>query len=111
VIEKLVVYPDAMRRNLDRLGGLVHSQQILLALTQAGMSREKAYALVQRHALETWKKGGSFQKRLQADREVAKRLGPARLSALFDLRRHLRHVDAIFARVLGPKAKHGRRRA
>ncbi len=111
VIEKLVVYPDAMRRNLDRLGGLVHSQQVLLALTQAGMSREKAYALVQRHALDTWKKGGSFQKRLAADREIAKHLGPAKLAALFDLRRHFRHVDAIFARVLGPAAKRGRKRS
>ncbi len=109
VIEKLVVYPDAMRRNLDRLGGLVHSQQVLLALTQAGLSREKAYALVQRHALATWKKGGSFQKRLAADREVAKRLGGPKLAALFDLRQHLRHVDAIFARVLGRTAKRGRK--
>ena len=108
VIEKLVVYPDAMRRNLDRLGGLVHSQQVLLALTQAGLSREKAYALVQRHALATWKKGGSFQKRLAADREVAKRLGGPKLAALFDLRQHFRHVDTIFARVLGSKTKRSR---
>ncbi len=110
VIEKLVVYPDAMRRNLDRLGGLVHSQQVLLALTQAGVSREKAYALVQRHALETWKKGGSFQERLRAEPEVAKRLGRAKLAALFDVRRHLRHVETIFARVLGAKAKRGRKK-
>ena len=110
VIEKLVVYPEAMRRNLDRLGGLVHSQQILLALTQAGMSLEKAYVLVQRHALATWAKGGSFQKRLESDRDIAKRLGKAEIAALFDLRRHLRHVDAIFARVLGRKARRGRSR-
>ncbi|MBM3732342.1 MAG: adenylosuccinate lyase [Acidimicrobiia bacterium] len=111
VIEKLVIYPDAMRRNLDRLGGLVHSQQVLLALTQAGVSREKAYALVQRHALETWKKGGSFQKRLQAEPEVAKRLGRAKLAALFDVRRHLRHVDTIFARVLGTKIARDRKKS
>ena len=108
VIAKLVVYPDAMRRNLDRLGGLVHSQQILLALTQEGMSREKAYASLQRHALATWKKGGSFLARLQSDREVGARLGKAKLAALFDLRHHTRHVDAIFARVLGARKQNPR---
>ncbi|MCC7017337.1 MAG: adenylosuccinate lyase [Rhodospirillales bacterium] len=108
VIAKLMVYPEAMRRNLDRLGGLVFSQEILLALTQAGMSREKAYAAAQRHALATWTKGGSFRARLEGDREIAKRLGRARLAALFDLRRHTRHVDAIFARVLGAPSRRGR---
>ena len=113
VIAKLVVYPAAMRRNLDRLGGLVFSQQVLLALTQAGMSREKAYAAVQRHALATWTKGGSFLARLQSDREIAKRIEGPKLAALFDLRRHTRHVDMIFARVLGApdkKKKSGRKR-
>ncbi|OHC82233.1 MAG: adenylosuccinate lyase [Rhodospirillales bacterium RIFCSPLOWO2_12_FULL_67_15] len=116
VIAKLVVYPAAMRRNLERLGGLVFSQQVLLALTSAGMSREKAYAAVQRHALATWTKGGSFLARLEADREIAKRIEGPKLAALFDLRRHIRHVDAIFARVLGqqaqrgPKKKSGRKR-
>ncbi|MSP79877.1 MAG: adenylosuccinate lyase [Rhodospirillales bacterium] len=105
VIAKLVVYPAAMRRNLERLGGLVFSQQVLLALTSAGMSREKAYAAVQRHARATWAKGGSFLARLKADREIARRIEGPKFAALFDLRRHTRHVDAIFERVLGPAGK------
>ena len=113
IIAKLVVYPAAMRRNLERLGGLVFSQQVLLALTGAGMSREKAYASVQRHALATWEKGGSFLARLKADREIARRIEGPKLAALFDISRHTRHVDAIFARVLGQpdkKKKSGRKR-
>ncbi len=101
VVEKLVVYPEAMRRNLDRLGGLVHSQRVLLALTQAGMSREEAYRAVQRSAMRVWEAGGDFQALLAADPEVSARLAPAALSALFDLGHHTRHVDTIFRRVFG----------
>jgi adenylosuccinate lyase len=101
VVDKLVVYPEAMRRNLDRLGGLVHSQRVLLALTQKGVSREDAYALVQRNAMPVWRGEGDFVSLLKADKDVAKALSPAELEALFDLDYHLEHVDAIFARVFG----------
>ncbi len=105
VIEKLAVYPDRMRRNLDALGGLVFSQRVLLALTQAGMSREAAYAAVQRNAMRVWDKGGDFLALLKADREIARHVPAKRLAALFDLRYHTKNVDAIFARVFGPAAK------
>ena len=101
VIGKLVVYPATMRKNLDRLGGLIHSQRVLLALTQAGVSREDAYALVQRNAMPVWRGEGDFLALLKADREVAAALPPQRLEELFDLGYHLKHVDAIFARVFG----------
>jgi adenylosuccinate lyase len=94
-----------MQRNLDALGGLHNSQRVLLALTQAGVSREDAYAIVQRHAMGVWQdlnKGGpDFLARLKADPEVTQVLKPAELEALFDLEYHLAHVDAIFARVFG----------
>ncbi|HEX9836030.1 MAG TPA: adenylosuccinate lyase [Alphaproteobacteria bacterium] len=105
VIERLVVYPENMRKNLDALGGLVHSQRVLLALTQAGMIREDAYATVQKHAMKAWQEGGSFEKLLAADKSVAKLLDKAALSALFDLAYHLKHVDVIFARVLGTESR------
>jgi adenylosuccinate lyase len=101
VIDKLVVYPEAMARNLDRLHGLIHSQRVLLALTQKGMSREAAYAAVQRNAMQSWQTGADFQALLAADPEVAARLSAAELAAQFDLGWHLRHVDTIFARVFG----------
>ena len=101
VVEKLVVYPEAMKRNLDRLGGLVHSQRVLLALTQAGMSREDAYRAVQRNAMRIWEGGGDFQALLAADTEVARYLKPDALAALFDLGYHTKHVDTIFKRVFG----------
>jgi adenylosuccinate lyase len=101
VVDKLVVYPEAMRRNLDRLGGLVHSQRVLLALTQKGVSREDAYALVQHNAMPVWRGEGDFLSLLKADKDVAKALSPAELEALFDLDYHLEHVDTIFARVFG----------
>src|ERR1700749_1168436 len=85
VIEKLVVYPANMKKNLDRLGGLIHSQRVLLALTQKGVSREDAYALVQRNAMPVWRGEGEFLKLLQADKEVAKVLSAQELEALFDL--------------------------
>jgi adenylosuccinate lyase len=101
VIDKLVVYPENMQRNLDKLGGLVHSQRVLLALTQKGMSREDAYAAVQRNAMPVWRGEGQFLPLLKADKEVAAHLSPAELESLFDLGYHTKHVDTIFARVFG----------
>ncbi|MBL27669.1 MAG: adenylosuccinate lyase [Rhodospirillaceae bacterium] len=101
MLDKLLVYPDRMMANLNALGGLVFSQQVLLALAQAGMSREDAYAAVQRNAMEVWKEGGSFRERLEADPAVTRHLDSAALDSLFDIGRQLRHVDTIFARVFG----------
>jgi len=101
VIEKLVVYPQNMQKNLDRLGGLVHSQRVLLALTQKGVSREDAYRLVQRNAMPVWRGEGDFLTLLKADAEVAARLTPAELEELFDLGYHFKHVNTIFHRVFG----------
>jgi adenylosuccinate lyase len=101
VIEKLLVYPQNMRRNMDKLGGLHNSQRVLLALTQAGASREDAYTLVQRNAMKTWEHGKDFLAELKADREVTARLKPAELEAMFDDAYHLKHVDTIFRRVFG----------
>jgi adenylosuccinate lyase len=102
IIDKLVVHPENMARNLDRLGGLIHSQRVMLALTRKGVSREDAYSIVQRHAMAVWKGKGDFQALLAADPEVIKVMKPAELAALFDLGYHLKHVDTIFARVFGP---------
>lgn len=101
VVEKLVVYPDNMKKNLDRLGGLIHSQRILLALTQKGASREEAYTLVQRNAMPVWRGQGDFLTLLKVDKEVSAFLSPAELEALFDLGYHTQHVDTIFRRVFG----------
>jgi adenylosuccinate lyase len=101
LVEKLVVYPENMRRNLDRLGGLVHSQRVLLALTQKGVSREDAYTWVQRNAMAVWRGDGDFLSLLKADRDIARTLSTAELEALFDLAYHTKHVDTIFARVFG----------
>jgi adenylosuccinate lyase len=103
VIDKLVVYPERMQKNLDRMGGLVHSQRVMLALTQAGLSREDAYALVQRNAMKVWQSDGqlSLLDLLRADREVSSHLSPEQLDSLFDLGYHLKHVDTIFDRVFG----------
>jgi adenylosuccinate lyase len=103
VIDKLVVYPERMRKNLERMGGLIHSQRVMLALTQAGLSREDAYALVQRNAMKVWESDGelSLIDLLKGDAEVTQRLSEGELSALFDLDHHLKHVDAIFDRVFG----------
>jgi len=103
IIDKLVVYPDAMRRNLDKLGGLHNSQRVLLALTQAGVSREDAYRLVQRNAMQSWNEGKDFLALLKADKDVTGKLKPAELEAMFDLGYHLQHVDEIFARVFGAR--------
>ncbi|TNE57703.1 MAG: adenylosuccinate lyase [Alphaproteobacteria bacterium] len=99
VIEKLVVYPENMARNLNQLGGLVHSQRVLLALTQAGVSREDAYRLVQRNAMPVWRGEGNFLELLKADEDVI--LSDAELESLFDLSYHTKHVDTIFKRVFG----------
>ncbi|MGO9421841.1 adenylosuccinate lyase [Roseiarcus sp.] len=101
VIDKLLVYPDNMQKNLDRLGGLIHSQRVLLALTQNGLSREDAYTLVQRNAMPVWRGEGDFLALLKADKDVVKALSPAELEALFDLGYHIKHVDTIFGRVFG----------
>ncbi len=101
IIDKLVVYPDAMKTNLDKLGGLHNSQRVLLALTQAGLSREDAYGLVQRNAMKTWNEGKDFLSELKADKDVTAKLDPAALEAMFDLDFHFKNVDVIFARVFG----------
>ncbi|RVT84503.1 adenylosuccinate lyase [Rhodobacteraceae bacterium CCMM004] len=101
VIERLVVYPDRCRANLDRLGGLVMSQRVLLALTQKGVSREDAYALVQRNAMKVWEDGADFQTELLADPEVTAALSHEEIAEKFDLGYHTKHVDTIFARVFG----------
>ena len=101
VIEKLVVYPETMQKNLDRLGGLVHSQRVLIALTQKGVSREDAYRLVQRNAMPVWRGEGDFLTLLKADAEVRAALSEAELEEKFDLGYHLKHVDTIFKRVFG----------
>ena len=101
LVDKLVVYPEQMRRNLDQLGGLVDSQRVLLALTQAGMSREDAYLAVQRAAMPAWRGEGRFLDLLKADKEVSKYLKPEALERLFDEAYHTKHVDTIFRRVFG----------
>lgn len=101
VVDKLLVYPEAMRANLDRLRGLLFSQKVLLALTQAGMSREDAYQLVQRHAMAVWNGEGTFLDGLRGDAEVSRLLDPASLEALFDLGAYTVHVGTLFDRVLG----------
>jgi len=103
VIDKLLVYPERMQKNLDRMGGLVHSQRVLLALTQAGLSREDAYALVQRNAMKVWESDGrlSLLDLLKADPEVTAALPREQLEASFDLDYHFKHVDTIFRRVFG----------
>lgn len=103
VMDRLVVYPDAMKANLERLGGLPHSQRVLLALTQKGMSREEAYAVVQRNAMAVWESGGHERllDRLKQDADVTRHFGDAELEALFDLGYHTKHVETIFHRVFG----------
>jgi adenylosuccinate lyase len=107
VVERLVVYPERMQRNLDLLGGLIHSQRVMLALTQKGAAREDAYRMVQRNAMPVWnnmhhgRTGPSFLDNLKADAEVTKSLPVRELEALFDLAYHLKHVDTIFRRVFG----------
>ncbi len=99
VVEKLVIYPENMLKNMTRFNGLVMSQRVLLALTQAGVSREDAYRLVQRNAMKVWEKGADFRTELLADAEVTAALTPAEIDEKFDLGYHTKHVDTIFARV------------
>lgn len=101
LIDKLLVYPANMQKNLDRLGGLVHSQRVLLALTQKGASREDSYKLVQRNAMPVWRGEGDFLELLKKDTEVKKYLSDAEIEEQFDLGYHLKHVDTIFKRVFG----------
>jgi adenylosuccinate lyase len=101
IIDKLVVYPERMKQNLDRLGGLVHSQRVMIALTQKGVAREDAYRLVQRNAMKVWNGDGDFLSLLKADKEVRGKLTDAEIAANFDLDYHFKHVDTIFARVFG----------
>jgi adenylosuccinate lyase len=101
VVDKLLVYPASMRENLDRTRGLIHSQRVLLALTQSGVGREESYALVQRNAMRAWNGDGALLDLLKADKDVTKALPASKLETLFDLDYHLKHVDTIFKRVFG----------
>jgi adenylosuccinate lyase len=102
IIDKMIVNPERMALNLNSLGGLPDSQRFLLALSQAGMSREDAYRLVQKHAMASWNGGGKFADLLKADPEITRYLTPAAIDASFDVAYHLKHVDTIFRRVFGP---------
>ena len=99
MIERLIVYPENMKKNLDQTGGLVFSQHVLLILTQKGVSREEAYKMVQRNAMQTWEKGGSFSARLKKDKDVKKHLTVKELNEAFDLKYHLKNTDKIFKKV------------
>jgi adenylosuccinate lyase len=101
VVERLIVYPERMQANLDALGGLVDSQRFLLALTQAGMSREDAYRLVQKHAMASWRDEGRFANLLKSDPEITRFLSPEAIDASFDTAYHTKHVDTIFRRLFG----------
>jgi len=101
VIDKLVIYPDAVEKNLNQLGGLIFSQRVLLALTQAGVSREDSYRIVQRNAMRVWAGEGAFLDFLKADADVAARIDAETLEGIFDMGYHTKHVDTIFARVFG----------
>src|SRR5256886_7632670 len=101
LIDKLMVYPENMKKNLDRLGGLIHSQRVLLALTQKGASREEAYRLVQRNAMPVWRGEGDFLTLLNADPDVREHLNEAEIKANFDLGHHFKHVDTAFELVFG----------
>ena len=102
IIDRLIVYPANMQKNLDRLGGLVHSQRVMLALTQKGVAREDAYRLVQRNAMKVWNgEATDFQALLKADAEVTAKLTPKEIEEKFDLGYHLKHVDTVFRRVFG----------
>jgi adenylosuccinate lyase len=104
IIDKLVVYPANMQKNLERLGGLIHSQRVLIALTQKGVAREDAYAIVQRNAMRAWQGQGDFLSLLSADKDVRKHLSEAELKENFNLDYHFKHVDTIFERVFGKGA-------
>src|SRR3989442_10610295 len=98
IVDKLVIYPANMQKNLDRLGGLMHSQRVLIALTQKGVAREDAYRLVQRNAMKVWEEKRDFLALLKADQDVRKYLSDAELDVNFDPSYHFKHVDTIFER-------------
>jgi adenylosuccinate lyase len=101
LIDKLLVYPKNMQKNLDKLGGLIHSQRLLIALTQKGVAREDAYRLVQRNAMQVWEGDKDFLTLLKADKEVRAKLSDKEIEANFNLDHHFKHVDTIFKRVFG----------
>lgn len=101
LIENLIVYPEHMKANLQKMGGLIHSEALLLLLTKKGLSREEAYAIVQQKAMEVWEKGGDFRTLLARDEAIQRLLTPKELEHLFDVRSHLQHIDYIFRRVFG----------
>jgi len=101
IVDKLLVYPETMKRNLETLGGLPHSERVLLALVNKGLTREAAYKLVQRNAMKAWHGEGDFVQLLKADKEVTQKLGNSEIESIFDLNHHLRYVDTIFDRVFG----------
>jgi len=101
LVDKLVIYPDNMIANMNKFRGLVHSQRVLLALTQKGVSREDSYRLVQRNAMKVWEQGADFMTELLGDAEVTAALSKAEIEDKFDLGYHTKHVDTIFARVFG----------
>ncbi len=101
VIENLLVYPESMQKNLDKLGGLIFSQRVLLGLTQAGISREDAYLFVQRNAMKVWEEGADFLTALKSDKDVISKISPKELDTLFDVKYHTKNVDTIFNRVFG----------
>jgi adenylosuccinate lyase len=101
IVDKLVIYPANMKKNIERLGGLVHSQRVMIALTQKGVAREDAYGLVQRNAMRVWQGEGEFLSFLKADRELRQHLSEVELVEMFDMNHHFKHVDTIFQRVFG----------
>ncbi len=101
VIENLLVYPESMKKNIDQLGGLIFSQRVLLGLTQAGVSREVSYKIVQRNAMKVWEEGQNFLSSLKSDKEVTEKISPEELEGFFDLNYHTKHVNTIFQRVFG----------
>jgi adenylosuccinate lyase len=105
LIDRLVVYPDRMKANLERLGGLIHSERVLLALTGKGMSREAAYAAVQRSAMRAFNEGTDFRALVKQDPEIAGKLNESELEGLFELAHHMKHVDRLFRRVFGVDAR------
>jgi adenylosuccinate lyase len=101
VVENLLVYPEDMQKNLDQLGGLIFSQRVLLALTQAGVSREDSYLFVQRNAMKVWEQGADFLTELKGDSDVTAKISAGELEELFDIGYHTKNVDVIFKRVFG----------
>ncbi|MBL6863383.1 MAG: adenylosuccinate lyase [Rhodospirillales bacterium] len=101
VIENLLVYPESMKKNIDQLGGLIFSQRVLLGLTQAGVSREESYKIVQRNAMKVWQNGQNFLSSLKSDREVTEKISSDELEGFFDLDYHTKHVNTVFQRVFG----------